>query len=501
MADPTQPRRPYVPNSELPGAMWRKLQGGRNNNKGGGGAPIWAILVVAIVVTAVLVATFVTLLNNSGNNLAVMVGAITATPSATPTNTPTPTITPSPTPVNSDDDAIIDDMDNCDFVSNPDQQDMDGDGIGDACDDSDSDTIVDLLDNCPNDANTDQSDLDGDGRGDVCDEAVNLSGITLEPQTNTPLFMGSSASSAVIAIGGEAEAPLVITAAEGGFVPSEAACSATPAPTYTLRTDETSVRYCAPSASGSGMVRLIVREIGADDQPTGRGGFTMVELSEDTLTVSLEAAPNLNGVNVQESDRCVFLDALGDGTLLEQDAIPLILRVNVEAQPDVARSYAAIVTLPSGGLYTAERAGNTCELLTPLDPLTDSPTLEVNINTEYTLFYVPGASTGDAATTLSVSLTGRSIAPSTLAIPPVLISTIPINVRDTNLNIALSLEETVRALVTGIGGQGAGRWAQIRMDGDERELWINVGQLGGSYRVLGNLDAATPVTLPSNFGS
>jgi uncharacterized cupin superfamily protein len=48
-------------------------------------------------------------------------------------------------------------VDNCPGVSNPDQEDADGDRAGDACD------------NCLNTPNFAQSDADGDGRGDACD--------------------------------------------------------------------------------------------------------------------------------------------------------------------------------------------------------------------------------------------------------------------------------------------------------------------------------------------
>jgi hypothetical protein len=85
-----------------------------------------------------------------------------------------------------DEDDLPDDKDNCPCVTNPKQEDVDFDGVGNACDkcpvvpdpaqkDTDKDGLGDSCDNCPTVANKKQEDRDADGVGDACDNCADLS--------------------------------------------------------------------------------------------------------------------------------------------------------------------------------------------------------------------------------------------------------------------------------------------------------------------------------------
>ncbi|NND34504.1 MAG: hypothetical protein HKN76_18100 [Saprospiraceae bacterium] len=86
-----------------------------------------------------------------------------------------------------DQDGVENLFDNCSIAANPQQADLDGDGIGDICDDDmDGDGIINIMDNCAGLASEDQSDIDADGIGDLCDDDMDGDGI-LNSQDNCPM--------------------------------------------------------------------------------------------------------------------------------------------------------------------------------------------------------------------------------------------------------------------------------------------------------------------------
>ncbi|MEM6926641.1 MAG: thrombospondin type 3 repeat-containing protein [Myxococcota bacterium] len=68
-----------------------------------------------------------------------------------------------PSLTDADDDGVRAAFDVCPDVADPDQEDRDGDGVGDACneaEDGDGDDVADVLDNCPTAANPEQANAD-----------------------------------------------------------------------------------------------------------------------------------------------------------------------------------------------------------------------------------------------------------------------------------------------------------------------------------------------------
>ena len=87
-------------------------------------------------------------------------------------------------PLDTDEDGVLDGVDNCVEVPNADQlnTDMADDG-GDACDDDDDDDeVLDSVDNCVLVPNPEQGDIDGNGVGNACDDDDDGDGLTDEEE-------------------------------------------------------------------------------------------------------------------------------------------------------------------------------------------------------------------------------------------------------------------------------------------------------------------------------
>jgi hypothetical protein len=83
---------------------------------------------------------------------------------------------------------VADVSDNCQFVVNTDQADLDGDFVGDVCDlDTDGDGVENTTDNCLITANADQLDNDENGVGNICESVTNNEDVIDDSDEDEPL--------------------------------------------------------------------------------------------------------------------------------------------------------------------------------------------------------------------------------------------------------------------------------------------------------------------------
>ena len=289
-----------------------------------------------------------------------------------------------------DNDGVPTAADNCPNLSNPDQADLDRDGLGDACDpDDDGDGIGDTFDNCPLLANADQADQDHDGTGDACETqaAQTISFAELSGRTfGDPDFLVSATASSGLPVNFSGSGKCSVSEAGAVHLLGAGDCTVTahqsgstsyaPAPevsrsfsiakaTATLTFGNLSQSYTGSPlpvsviSSPAGLATVSVTYDGGSGVPTGPGSYTVVAtLANDDY----QAAPATGILVIVKPTATIALGSLNqmyDGTprLVTASTNPAGLAVRISyngaaTPPTNAGSYAVSASLESN-LYQA----------------------------------------------------------------------------------------------------------------------------------------------------
>jgi uncharacterized protein (TIGR02145 family) len=195
--------------------------------------------------------------------------------------------------LDSDGDGIPDEVDNCPTVSNPGQEDLDSDAIGDACDpDIDGDGVLNVADNCPTVYNPGQEDMDSDAIGDACDPDIDGDGV-LNAADNCPTVSNHGQEDLDSDAIGDACDPDI----DGDGVANEVDnCPLVPNPTQIDTDGDTYGDACDPDIDGDGVANEV------DNCPLVPNP-TQIDTDGDTFGDACD--PDIDGDGVaNEVDNC-----------------------------------------------------------------------------------------------------------------------------------------------------------------------------------------------------
>ena len=217
-----------------------------------------------------------------------------------------------------DGDGVDNSIDNCPDIANAAQSDGDQDAMGDACDqDSDGDDLPNEVDNCPDTANPSQDDADGDGEGDACDEDLDGDGVA-NAQDNCPnVDNAGQADSDQDGLGDLCEAD----SDDDGVIDDEDNCVLTPNSEQTDADGDGVGDACEPDIDGDGTpddddnCPVMPNADQSDMDADGIGDACEPDSDQDNVPDDSDNCPDVSNNNQSDADG----DGLGDACEPDSD--------------------------------------------------------------------------------------------------------------------------------------------------------------------------------------